>query len=97
MFFSKKKCKLKFSNNPSVFTCSHVLDDGKPILYVSHDKNGDWQFLCGGLHKVEDGRLVAWKEIMQIDPALPDVSSIKKGYYAERDSVGSDWQTKKRI
>lgn|GEM_PF-3571026 len=30
MFFSKKKCKLEFSNNPSVFTCSHVLDDGKP-------------------------------------------------------------------
>ncbi|MFN7132177.1 MAG: hypothetical protein ACK4N5_08845, partial [Myxococcales bacterium] len=29
-----------------VFLCAHVAS-GAPVLYVSHDEDGDWQFLCG--------------------------------------------------
>ena len=28
-----------------------MLEEHKPILYVSHDEDGYWQFLCGGSHK----------------------------------------------
>ncbi len=35
-----------------VYVCARVAQ-GSPILYVSHDADGDWQFLCGGTH--EDG------------------------------------------
>lgn len=26
------------------FTCFHVLEEDKPILYFSHDEDGYWQF-----------------------------------------------------
>ena len=42
-----KKMKFPFSDAPNTacFTCCHVLDENKPILYVSHDEDGYWQFL----------------------------------------------------
>lgn len=45
--------KFPFSDAPNTacFTCCHVLEENKPILYVSHDEDGYWQFLCGGNHK----------------------------------------------
>ena len=51
--------KFPFSDAPNTacFTCCHVLEENKPILYVSHDEDGYWQFLCGGNHK-EDRKSV---------------------------------------
>src|SRR5947209_249261 len=34
-------------SNRAVFTTKSVIHDGLPILFVSHDSDGDWQFLCG--------------------------------------------------
>ena len=42
--------KFPFKDKPNIacITCSHILDENKPILYVSHDyDDGCWQFLCG--------------------------------------------------
>ncbi len=36
--------KFNESKEQAVFTCSHVLDEKNPILYVEHDHDGDWQF-----------------------------------------------------
>ena len=41
------------------FTCRHILNEHKPILYISHDEDGSWQFLCGGIHREEDARIVS--------------------------------------
>ena len=40
--------KFPFSDAPNTacFTCCHVLEENKPILYVSYDEDGYWQFLC---------------------------------------------------
>lgn len=56
-----KNKKFPFSDAPNTacFTCCHVLEENKPILYVSHDEDGYWQFLCGGNHKEEDARVVS--------------------------------------
>ena len=35
----------KDAQNTACFTCCHVLEENKPILYVSHDQDGFWQFL----------------------------------------------------
>jgi hypothetical protein len=41
------------------YSCVHVLEQGRPILRVSHDEDdGAWQFHCGSLHETEVGRLV---------------------------------------
>ncbi len=34
----------------AALTCVHVLERGAPILLVSHDDDGDWQFLCKAEH-----------------------------------------------
>ena len=31
--------------NTACFTCSHVLEEHKPILYVSHDEDGYWPLM----------------------------------------------------
>ena len=49
----KERKKLVFR---AMFTCCHVLEDHKPILYISHDEDGDRQFLYGGNHREEDAR-----------------------------------------
>ena len=45
--------------NTATITCCHILENGEPILYVSHDEDdGMWQFLCGKvqipLHRITD-------------------------------------------
>ena len=61
--------KFPFSDAPNTacLTCCHVLEENKPILYVSHDEDGYWQFLCGGNHKEEDVRVVSLASILRID------------------------------
>ena len=64
--------KFPFSDVPNTacFTCCHVLEENKPILYVSHDEDGYWQFLCGGNHKEEDVRVVSLASILRIDESV---------------------------
>ena len=48
-----KDMKFPFSDAPNTacFTCRHVLEENRPIRYVSHDEDGYWQFLCRGWKK----------------------------------------------
>jgi hypothetical protein len=41
--------KFRQERHLGVFTCKRVAE-GAPILHVSHEEDGDWQFLCGGQH-----------------------------------------------
>ena len=70
-----KNKKFPFSDAPNTacFTCCHVLEENKPILYVSHDEDGYWQFLCGGNHKEEDARVVSLASILSIDETMGDL------------------------
>lgn len=40
------------------YTTNRVLNDGYPILLVSHDDDGDWQMLCGTTNDPADGLIV---------------------------------------
>ena len=77
--------------NTACFTCSHVLEEGKPILYVSHDEDGYWQFLCGGHHKEEDARIVSLSSVLNIDEIMGDLAGLDYGQYAEATDMKSDW------
>lgn len=85
--------KFPFADAPNTacFTCCHVLDEEKPILYVSHDEDGYWQFLCGGIHKEEDARIVSLAKILSIDETMSDLAELDYGEYAEAEDVTSDW------
>ena len=49
--------------NTATITCCHILENGEPILYVSHDEDdGMWQFLCGKAHETDEAKLVSINE-----------------------------------
>lgn len=87
-----KKHKFGESKNQAVFTCFHIIEENKPILYVKHDTEGDWQFLCGSTHATSDARIIALQEILNIDPSVSKVSNLKCGQTAVRESKESEWQ-----
>jgi hypothetical protein len=76
-----------------VFTTRFVVKNGSPIVYVSHDEDGDWQFL--GKEEdftEEDGMLVALQEVIINDPSVLEVSHMPVGYCAVREHKDAPWQ-----
>ncbi len=82
-----------FSDKPNTacFTCGHVLEEHKPILFVSHDEDGYWSFLCGGSHSEKDLRIVSLLEILEQDESVADLSCLDYGEYAEAENEQSNW------
>lgn len=77
--------------NTDCFTCCHVLQDNKPILYVSHDKDGYCQFLCGKTHKEEEARIVSLATILSIDETVSNLAKLDYGECAELENETTDW------
>jgi hypothetical protein len=65
--------------------------EGRPVLRIFHDHDGDWQFLCSAPeHLASEGRLIclgcAEKELGVKKPDIPI------GMAATRMSVDDDWE-----
>ncbi|SFC83474.1 hypothetical protein [Ruminococcus albus] len=77
-----------FSDAPDTacLTCRHVLEERSPIVYISHDEDGCWQFLCGEEHTEDDARVVSLAEILDIDSSVADFADLDFGGYAERSA-----------
>jgi hypothetical protein len=75
--------------NRAVFTTKPVLEDGHPILLVTHNRGGDWQFLCGTTNRPRDGKVVSLGCIFERDPTLADVASLPEGWRAYRQAPGA--------
>ena len=82
--------------NTACFTCRHVLEEHKPIVYVSHDEDGYWQFLCEKSHNATDARIVSLSEILEIDSSMASFAKLDCGYYAELENTQSDWIIKQK-
>lgn len=85
--------EFKFSEPKSlaVFTNRHHLELNKPILYVVHDYEGDWQFVTDDDISDEDARLISLEELIKRDRSLNDLFNLDYGQYAERKSVNDAW------
>lgn len=89
-----ERFEFSLARNTAVFVCGRV-KAGAPILCVSHDKNGDWQFLCGGQHGggTEDGpALVCLEDVVARDSTLNELAALCQNWSAERDAVGAPWR-----
>ena len=87
--------RFDFKDPPTraAFICQHVAD-GDPVLYVSHDDNGDWQFLCGRVHDADAGErplLVCLADAVRRDPGLNDLARLCRKHHAERASPTAPW------
>lgn len=96
-YLNKSECKnivFPFSDSPdtAVFTCSHIVESGDNILFVSHDlDDGSWQFLCGKGHDEDEARIVSLRYVFDIDPTIGILKDLPLGYYAERLSKNDKW------
>ncbi|MFI2744603.1 hypothetical protein ACG2LH_17850 [Zhouia sp. PK063] len=91
---SKNNLEFKFKEpeDKAVFTCSHVIQDKEPVLYVVHDYEGDWQFLCGrDNHSEENPKIISILQVTEIDQSLNDLFEMPKGIGAERKALGGKW------
>ena len=80
------------SDHLAAFICQHVYENSKPVLLVSHDENGDWQFVCGRDHDVnEKPRLVGIVHLLERDPSLNEIADLPINWAAERNAVGGEW------
>ena len=78
--------KFPFPDSPNTMclTCSHVLNDKEPVLYISHDEDGCWQFLCGRNHTEDEARVVSLAEMLEIDKSVAKFADLKCGECAEK-------------
>jgi len=80
------------SLNIYVFTTKYVLNEGSPIVYVSHDDDGDWQFLGKekGLGE-EDAKVISLGEMIEHDPSIKEIAHLPLGKKAIRENIYSPW------
>lgn len=79
----------------AVFVCDNVRLHGHPILYVCHDGDGEWQFLCGGPHDDASGdgvALACWEHALALDPSLNELAGMCPHWEAERETPGASWR-----
>jgi len=88
-----------FEDEPrvAVFTTTHVMRNGEPILRVSHDaEDGTWQFHYGGPVSMKDAMIVALEEVLEIDPTIASLANLRVGYCATRKDRRSAWRIRKK-
>lgn len=80
----------------AVFTIKGIVKEDHPILYVVHDEDGSWQFLDGATVNMSDMMIVGLSEILQLDPTIEELMSMKPGSEANRESLDCPWRISQR-
>ncbi|HEV3345204.1 MAG TPA: hypothetical protein VG125_32805 [Pirellulales bacterium] len=97
-YFTMSREKWPFDDPPNVATISvrQIIDDGAPVLFVSHDvDDGAWQFLTGGEVSTADAMVISLEEMLERDPTLAELADLKCGWKAMRERVGAPWHRSK--
>lgn len=93
---SNNRYKFKEPETTACFVCEHVLNKTRPILLVTHDDDGEyeyWQFLCGETDHGKAGvKITSMRKATEIDPSVNDLHDMPVGVRADRKSVKSPWQ-----
>jgi hypothetical protein len=76
--------------DPLVFVMRDVFD-GRPILTVYHESDGDWQYLTQGEATPENAQLVHQSHVYELDPSLHELASMPPGTWAVRHHLGAPW------
>ena len=81
------------ARNTAVFTTRDIIEEGKPILLVTHDKDdGAWQFHTRKTVPASEGKIVALDEIIFRDLSIVELADLPLGWSAIRDSITSHWK-----
>ena len=77
--------------NLGVFTTQVTLD-GKPILWVYHNEDGDWQFYSEENPNLDNAKLVSLESIVNLDSTLNEIYYLNFGQFATRENAKSEWK-----
>lgn len=77
-------------NTASIAT-RHVMDGSLPVLEVFHERDGEWQFLCGTTTEQADVKLVCLGCMLERDASLFELSDLPLGWSAHRTAPGKPW------
>jgi hypothetical protein len=80
------------AHNTAAVTTSRHLRDGQPILFVSHDSDGEWQFLCGDIGDDEECMVICLACAYLRDKTIGELADMPAGWQARRDSVAAPWE-----
>jgi hypothetical protein len=81
------------SRNTAAITTRQVLEEGAPILRVTHEADdGCWQFLCGTTDETSDGRVVGLGWLCDRDASLLELADLPEGWHAWRERPGAPWR-----
>lgn len=77
-------------------TCSHVLEEGRPILLVSREADGDVLAVCGGDDDTETTvRDLPLDTLLNLDSSLAELADLPDGWVALRESEDGPWTPSK--
>lgn len=63
-----------------------------PVLQVSHDHNGDWQFLDATTDDPGEPVLLCLGCVYEGDSTLSVIADHPRGWSAYRPAIGEDWE-----
>jgi len=79
-------------SNVAAITTRQVIQDGFPILRVTHySDDHSWAFICGTTDATDDGRVIGMGEVLKVDSTLREIADLLPGWSAWREKVGGVW------
>lgn len=85
--------KWLFSDPPSTMVATQrlVIEKKNPVLFIFHDKDGDWQFLANEKARVDQVVELSLSDIVALDSSIIQVGQLKRGWKACRTDSKSPW------
>lgn len=90
------KTKNDFMNRGAIL-CSHIADEGLPILVAFRDEIVDpadsgWQFLCYSGKDETDARFCSLGDVLKLEPSLEKYLNLPVGSRLARENKSSEWK-----
>ncbi|MES2108108.1 MAG: DUF2199 domain-containing protein [Bacteroidota bacterium] len=95
--FFKKAKRFAEPLDKKVFTTIYVMKENSPITLITHELDGDWQFVgdepAGDYKKT--CMVVCLEHIIDYDKSVLDIADMPKGYQATRKTRKHKWEVVK--
>ena len=73
-------------------TCTHVLEEDRPVLFLSRELDGDVLAFCGADDDTaSNARRLTLDQLLALDPSLEALADMPDGEFALRESPDHDW------
>ena len=90
--FSSGQWPFAEPENVAAFTSREVLSEGRPVLLVFHDHDGEWQFLHGPVGESDIPQVICLGCAYERDRTVGELAQMPSGTMASRAALGEVWE-----